>query len=82
MLRYSDRIKGEKLESVKLNLATRLHEGSLISDAKLAFRLNYPDVSFNSFMPIAALTKILHFFMQCSFVLYSRKFFYYRPQLV
>lgn len=39
------------MESVKLNLATRLHEGSLISgDAKLAFRLNYPDVPFNSLM--------------------------------
>lgn len=50
-------IKGKKLESVKVNLGTRLHEGSLISDVKLVFWLNCPDVSFNSLMLIAALTK-------------------------
>lgn len=51
------KLRETKLESVKLNLATRLPESSIINDDKLAIQLIYSDVF------IAVLTKIMHFFV-------------------
>lgn len=41
------KLREAKLESVKLNLATRLHESSITNSAKFAIQLEYLDVSFD-----------------------------------